>query len=102
MIELAQIDEAIKGVNAASNGGAQWILCALALAAMGFVWVIIQHFMRREKEKEERFMAHQERELEVSEKRTIAVLEHNRLLLKACEGIEELNEQRISKYVSPN
>ncbi len=77
---LAQIDEALKTVNAASNGGAQWILCALALAAMGFVWIIIQYFMRREEKREEKFMLHSEKELAVSEERTKAVFEHNRLL----------------------
>lgn len=93
---VGQIDEAIKAVNAASSsssGGAQWILCAFAIAAMFFVWVMFQYFMKREERREDKFSAHNERELSVSAERTKAVEEHNRLLLLVSEKVDRILER---------
>lgn len=90
---LAQLDEALKAVDHASTQGMQWMFC-LAMLALGLLIVaILRYFTTREDKREQKFMAHAEKELAVSEERTKAVIEHNRLLLEVYGMLKTILER---------
>ncbi len=94
MIVLAQIEQAMKGLDHASSQGDRWMAC-IFLLALAVVFVgMFRYFKEREDKREERFMAHAEKELAVSEARTIAVLKHNDLLTEMHEKLDELMERQ--------